>query len=74
MFLDDFNYFLQVVVWIGMVVEAVRQFFQGFEEAVQVHLVVVAAANYILVDYVIVRLHNVAVRQARVLGESLELR
>ncbi len=74
MFLDDFNHLLQVVVWVGVVVETVRQFFQGLEEAVEVHLVVVTAANHILVDYVIVRLHNVTVRQAWVLGESLELR
>ena len=74
MLLYHLNNFLQVVVWVGVVVEAVRQFLQGLEEAVEVHLVVVAAANHVLVDYVIVSLHNVAIRQSWVLGQSLELR
>ena len=73
MLLDDFNHFLQVVVWISVVVEPVGQLFERLEETVQVHLVVVAAANHVLVDDVVVGLHDMTVRQARVLAQPLEL-
>lgn len=56
-----------------MAEQAVRQVFQGFEEAVQVHLVVVASSHYIFVDDVVVGFHYVAVRQPGVFGQLLKL-
>ena len=65
--LNYFDDLLQIVVRVLVVVKSIRQLFEGLEEAVQVHLVVVAAPDNILVDDVIVSLHDVTVSQTRVL-------
>lgn len=72
--LDHLDHLLQVVVWVLMVEQAVGQFLQRLKEAIEVHLIIVAAANNVLVNYVIMRLQNVVIRQARVLRQALELR
>lgn len=71
--LDHLDHLLKVVVWVLMVEQAVGQFLQRFKEAIEIHLIIVAAANNVLVNYVIMCLQNVVIRQARVLRQPLEL-
>ncbi len=72
--LDDLDHFLKIVIGLLVVVEAVGQLLQCLEEAVQVHLVVVAPPHYVLVNYVVVSLQYVAVGEPRVLRQFLKLR
>ena len=73
MLLDDLNHLLQVVIRVLIVKQSVCQVLQGLEETVQVHLIVVRPPHYVFVNDVVVRLHYVPIREARVLGELLEL-
>lgn len=73
MLLYYLNDLLQVVIRILVVEQAVGEVFQGFKEAVEVHLVVVRPTDDVLVDDVVVGLQDVRVGQARVLGQPLEL-
>ena len=56
MFFDNLNDLLQVVIGVLIVEESVGQVFQGFEKAVEIHLVVVGSPHHVLVDYIIVSL------------------
>lgn len=74
MLLDDLNDFLQVVVRILMIVQSIGKLLERLKEAVEVHLVVVAPSHHVLVDDVVMGLQDVAVGEARVFGQPLELR
>ena len=61
MLLDDLYDFLQVVVRVLMIVQSIGELLEGLKETVQIHLVVVAPSDHVLVDDVVMRLQNVAV-------------
>lgn len=56
MLLNYFDDLLQVVVGVLVIKQPICQLFQGLKKAIQVHLVVVAAADYVLVNYIVVGL------------------
>lgn len=56
-----------------MIVQPICQLFERLKEAVQVHLVVVTSPDHVLINYIVMRLQNVAVCQAGVLAQPLEL-
>ena len=71
---DVLNELAQVLVHIAPIrVESLSNILKRLEEAVEVHLGVLAAAHHILVDDVIVGLANVRVRHMVKLRKPLEL-
>ena len=70
----NFYNFLQVVVRVLMIVQPVGKLFKRLEETVEVHLVVVASANHILVDNVVMCFEYMIICESWVLRQSLELR
>ena len=70
---DYFYHFLQVIICLLVIIESIGQFLECLEEAVEVHLVVVASPDDILVYYIVVGLENMTIGQAGVLRQLLEL-
>ena len=67
-------YLTQILVDVSTLsVESCCNVFEGFEEAVQVHLCVLAPAHHILVDYIVVSLRDVVIRHVCKLSQPLEL-
>ena len=69
----NFDDFLQVVVGILMTIKSVGQLFQGFKEAIEIHLIIVRSAHNVLINDVVMCLKNMTISQSGVFRESLEL-
>ena len=71
---DILNQLTQVFVDVTPIrVEPLGNVLQRLEEAVEIHLGVLAAAHYVLVDDVVVRLGDVVIGHVCELGQPLEL-
>jgi hypothetical protein len=65
---------VEVIVSVAAVgIETRRNIFQGLEEAVQVHLGVLAAPHHVFIDDVVVRLRYVIICHVLELGKFLKL-
>ena len=70
---DDINHLLEIIERILIAVKSIGQLFQGLEEAVQVHLIVIAAAYHIFIYYIVMSFQNMCICQPWVLWQLLEL-
>lgn len=70
---DNQNKLGEIIEWILIIEESVSKLFQGFEEAIEVHLTVFTPSQYTLINDVVMAFHYDIVGHAWVPRQLLEL-